>query len=150
MYVSVLYSYCHCANINFVLVNELQLLDLLDHNEHVGYWSLLLSQLPFIYDHLREEHLEILAEEMVKAVLSEGGRTKGGKEGRGRREEGKAGGERIQRIRIGRGDQHHSGVTLLQLVSIFLESEGFVEMNCLQELLLNKFCAHLQSLMRKR
>ena len=110
--------------------NELQLLDLVKENEHVGYWNLLLSQLPFIYSHMTKEHLETVAREMVKAVLSVG--------------EGNDGAV---------VEQDHgkpTGMSRVDLISVFLESESFVEMNVLQELIMKKFCTNLSSLVRRR
>ena len=114
----------------FLCINELQVLDLVGENEHVGYWSLLLSQLPIVYGHLTKEHLETVAEEMVKAVLTEGG-------------------DEDNVIADG-GSQGAAGMSVVQVISAFLGSEGFVEMNILQELILSRLCTHLSSLMRRR
>ena len=113
---------------------ELQLLDLVATNEHVGYWSLLLSQLSFIYCHLSKQQLEVIAEEMVKALLS--------------RSESER--DKSDTATIENGHHKEIGITVVELFSRFLESEGFVEMNALQEVLLSKFCTHLNSLMRRR
>ena len=92
----------------------------------MAYWSLLLSQLPFIYHYLSQDHLELIAKNMVGALMAEGATE--------REEDGDIAG----------------GITLVQLVNEFLESEGFVEMNSLQELMLNSICAYLLSHLRTR
>jgi hypothetical protein len=97
----------------------------MEENECIGYWSLLLSQLPFIYSHMTKEHLETVAKEMVKAILSGGG-----------------GGENSDRI--------CQKFSVVDAISVFLGSEGFVEMRVLQELILNEFCVNLSSCLRKR
>lgn len=92
-------------------------------NEHVGYWSLLLFQLPFIYSEMTKEHLETVAKEMVKAVLSE----------------------------RGENNEHiYQKFSVMDPISVFLESEGFVEMKVLQELILDEFCTNLSSCLRRR
>ena len=130
--------------------NESQLLDVMDENEHLGYWSLILSHLPFVYDHLSEEQLEVVGKELVEALLAEDERRRG-TEGTGEKREGREEGmaEGGSMMSIGKFEGL-TGVTLLQLVSVFFESEGFVEMNTLQELILNNFCTHLYSIMRTR
>ena len=102
------------------------MLDIREENEGVAYWSLLLSQLPFIYHHLSQDHLELIARNMVVAVMAEGATERG--------EDGGIAG----------------GITVVQLVSEFLESEGFVEMKSLQELMLSSVCAYLLSHLRRR
>ena len=102
----------------------MQLLDVKDENGPVAFWSLLLSQLPFIYGHLNSDHLEIIAEKMVAAVMEEG--VTEGEEDKG------------------------SGATLVKVVGAFLESEGFVEMMLLQEMMLNKVCTYLSSHLKGR
>ena len=97
-----------------------------DDNEQAGYWRLLLSHLPFIYYLLSLEQLKTLAEEMVSAALL----SAGGREGEDCREP--------------------TGIAVAQLISVFLESESFVEMTVLQEQLLGKLCLYLSSLMRRR
>ena len=93
----------------------------------MGYWRLLFSQLPFVYHILSKGQLTTIAEEMIKAaLLAEGGKQE---------EE---------------GHRESIGITVAQLVSVFLESEGFVEMTVLQEQLLGNFVLHLSSLMRQR
>lgn len=92
-------------------------------NEHVGYWSLLLSQLPFVYSYITNEHLEIVAKEMVKAVLSERGEN---------------------------NECIYQKFSVVDPISVFLESEGFVEMKVLQELILSEFCIKLNSCLRRR
>lgn len=98
------------------------MLDLVEENECVGYWSLLLSHLPFIYSHMTKEHLETVAKEMVKAVLL------------GARE----------------NDCAYQKLSVVDAISVFLESECFVEMRALQELILNEFCANLSSCLKRR
>ena len=105
----------------------MQLLDLTEKNEHVGYWSLLLSQLPFIYGHMTKEVLETVAKEIVKAVLSEG-----------------------VVLNSGMVERDLQRVSVVDLVTTFLESEGFVELKVLQEHLLNGFCTNLSSNLRRR
>ena len=102
--------------------NCLQLLDIKDENGHVAFWSLLLSQLPFIYGHLNSDHLEAIAERMVAAVMEEG---------------------------VTEGE-NGSGVTLVKVVGAFLESEGFVEMKLLQKMMLSKVCTYLSSHLKGR
>ena len=94
----------------------------MEENECVGYWSLLLSQLPFIYSHMTKEHLETVAKEMVKAIQL------------GARE----------------NDCVGQKLSVVDAISVFLESEGFVEMRVLQELILNEFCANLSSCLKRR
>ena len=95
---------------------------MVEENECVGYWSLLLSQLPFIYSYMTKEHLETVAKEMVKAVQL------------GARENDYVGQE----------------LSVVDAISVFLESEGFVEMRVLQELILNEFCVNLSSYLKRR
>ena len=94
----------------------------MEENKCVGYWSLLLSQLPFIYSHMTKEHLETVAKEMVKAVQL------------GARE----------------NDCVGQKLSVVEAISVFLESEGFVEMRVLQELIVNEFCANLSSCLKRR
>ena len=102
---------------------DLQLLDLVEKNECVGYWSLLLSQLPFVYGHMTKEHLETVAKEMVKAILSEGGEN----------------------------DEYvHKKLSVVDPISVFVESESFVEMKMFQELILSEMCTNLSLHLRRR
>ena len=48
------------------------------------------------------------------------------------------------------GSQGAAGMSAVQNISAFLGSEGFVEMNILQELILSRLCTRLSSLMRRR
>ena len=72
---------------------------------------------------MTKEHLEIVARETVKAILSEGGE---------------------------KNEYDHQKLSVVDPISVFLESEGFIEMRMLQELILSEFCANLSSHMRRK
>jgi hypothetical protein len=72
---------------------------------------------------MTKEHLETVAKEMVKAILSGGGEN---------------------------GDHICQKFSMVDAITVFLESEGFVEMRVLQELILNEFCTNLSSCLRRR
>ena len=72
---------------------------------------------------MTKEHLDIVAKELVKAVLSERGEND----------------EDICQI-----------FSVVDPISVFLESEGFVEMKVLQELVLSELCTNLSSCLRRR
>ena len=72
---------------------------------------------------MAKEHLDIVAKELVKAILSERGENK---------------------------EHICQKFSVLDSISVFLESEGFVEMKVLQELILSELCTNLSSCLRRR
>ena len=102
-----------------VLFNIVQLLDINEANSCVANWSLVLSQLPLLYQVCSDTHLRQVAEFILQALLLAV-----------RKEE----------------DESQEGTTSYVGVAVsVLKSEGFASMRKLQELLLETIFVHASS-----
>ena len=101
----------------------MQLLDINEANSCVANWSLVLSQLPLLYQLCSDTHLRQVAEFILQALLLAV-----------REEEDES-----------QEDESQEGTTCVGVAVSVLESEGFASMRRLQELLLDSIFVHAAS-----
>lgn len=100
------------------LVLSVQLLDINEANSCVANWSLVLSQLPLLYQLCSDTHLRQVAEFILQALLLA-----------------------VQKEE----DKSEEGTTCVGAAVSVLKSEGFASMRGLQELLLESIFVHAAS-----
>ena len=100
------------------LTSHTQLLDINEANSCVANWSLVLSQLPLLYQLCSNTHLRQVAEFILQALLL---------------------------VVKEKEDELQEGTTCVGVAVSVLESEGFASMRRLQELLLDSIFVHAAS-----
>ena len=102
----------------FFSTSHMQLLDINEANSCAANWSLVLSQLPLLYQLCSDVHLRQVAEFILQALLLA--------------------------VRE-KEDESQDGITCVGVAVSVLESEGFASMRRLQELLLDSIFVHAAS-----
>ena len=110
----------HCMGsvFYFFSTSHMQLLDINEANSCVANWSLVLSQLPLLYQLCSDTHLRQAAEFILQALLLA--------------------------VRE-KEDEPQEGTTCVGVAVSVLESEGFASMRRLQELVLDSIFVHAAS-----